>query len=114
MIGTQTASIRIAKPRDELWELLVTIAAIPDWYDDWDTVEYDDQTYRRLQSGVGFRLVRHHDRGIEVAQCRVVLAEAPRRLRWIEDGPHVRAISVDFHLEPESAEATMLTLTKSC
>ncbi|SPM28426.1 SRPBCC family protein [Mycobacterium terramassiliense] len=36
---TLSTSIRIDAPPEVLWNLITTLADIPDWYDDWDTVE---------------------------------------------------------------------------
>lgn len=113
MTSSQAESIRIAKSRDALWELLTTISGIPDWYDNWDTVEHDDTVDQRLRIGARFQLVRHRGELVEWAQCRVVLVDAPHRLRWIEDQLYSPPITVDFRLEPDSAEATVLTLTKT-
>lgn len=100
MTSTESQSIRIAASRGALWDVLTTTAGIADWYDNWDTVEYDGLSQRHLGHEARFRLIRIRNGHIEAAQCLVTVVDPPDRLGWIEDGPHGRTVFVAFHLEP--------------
>jgi hypothetical protein len=47
------------------------------------------------------------------ARCRVVLADPPHRLHWLEVADDGLAVSVEFSISPDEVGGTMLTHTKS-
>lgn len=105
-----TSSIEIAKPPENLWILLTTVGEIADWYDNWDAVDnYGPGEFLRV--GSTFRLI-HRSRD-ESAWCRVEVADAPHRLRWIEVANSRAAVAVEFYLEPDETGGTVLTHTKT-
>ena len=105
-----TSSIEIAKAPESLWILLTTVGEIADWYDNWDAVENCDPG-EFLRVGSTFRLI-HRSRD-ESAWCRVQVADAPHRLRWIEVASGRAAVAVEFYLEPDESGGTVLTHTKT-
>jgi uncharacterized protein YndB with AHSA1/START domain len=98
-------SIRVAAPPAKVWELITTVAGIPEWYDNWDAVEHaaDEE---RLQVGTSFRLIRHRVGRDDTALCRVTSVEAPRRLCWLQHAPQLAPMSVEFQLVPDTEGAT--------
>jgi uncharacterized protein YndB with AHSA1/START domain len=107
-------SIRIAAPPATVWELLITVARVTEWYDTWDAVEYaaDDE---RLQVGTSFRLIRHRVGRDDTALCQVTSVEAPRRLCWLQRASRLTPMSVEFQLVPviEAPTDTWLKHTRT-
>ncbi|WP_374022758.1 SRPBCC domain-containing protein [Mycobacterium sp. HNNTM2301] len=110
---TLSDSIRIAAPPEEVWELITTVTSIAQWYDTWEAVDAAD--HERLRVGTSFRLSRHGRGRDSTALCRVTSLEPPRRLCWVQYGPHQPTMSVEFHLVPETnrAAGTLLRHTRS-
>ncbi|KLO43349.1 hypothetical protein ABW17_09795 [Mycobacterium nebraskense] len=111
---TLSASIRLAAPPDEVWDLITTVASVTEWYDTWDSVQpaADDE---RLEVGTSFRLIRHHRGRDDTALCRVTSLQPPTRLCWVQYAPHQPTMSVEFHLlpDPDVAAGTVLSHTRS-
>ncbi len=108
MVRPMTESIGIAKPPETVWSLLTTAEQIADWYDDWDTVEYS-RPGASIHVGSTFRLSRRGNS----AWCRVVVAEPPHRLHWLEVADDGVAVSVEFCVSPDEVGGTVLTHTKT-
>ena len=108
MAGPLTESIGIAKPPEAVWNLLTTAEQIVDWYDDWDAVEYS-RAGESIRVGSIFRLSRRDNS----AWCRVVVAEPPHRLHWLEVNDDGFAVSVEFCVSPDGVDGTVLTHTKT-
>ena len=107
---TLSTSIRIDASPDVVWNLITTIANIPDWYDDWDFVEALTED-GRLRVGASFRLTRLHAGGIDTALCRVTSLDEQKRLCWVELAPDRPTVSVEFRLAlPEDAPRTGIVL----
>jgi uncharacterized protein YndB with AHSA1/START domain len=102
---TLSRSIRVAAPPVKVWELITTVARITEWYDTWDAVEHAGDE-ERLQVGTSFRLIRHCVGRDDIALCRVTSVEAPRRLCWLQHGPQLPSLSVEFQLVPDTEGAT--------
>ena len=103
---TLSTSIRIDAPPEVVWNLITTLANIPDWYDNWDTVEPATED-KRLQVGASFRLIRRHIGGVDTALCRVTSLDEPTRLCWVELAPDRPTMSVEFRLGlPETGPQT--------
>jgi uncharacterized protein YndB with AHSA1/START domain len=111
---TLSASISLAAPPDQVWDLITTVATITEWYDTWDTVEHAAAD-ERLQVGTSFRLIRHRIGGHDTALCRVTALQAPRRLCWLQYAPHQPTMSVEFHLVPDTdgTTGTLLNHTRT-
>lgn len=103
-----TESVEIAKPPETVWDLLTTAEQIAEWYDDWDAVEYSSPG-APIRVGSTFRLSRRSNS----AWCRVVVAQPPHRLRWLEVGDDGFAVSVEFCVSPDAVGGTVLTHTKT-
>jgi uncharacterized protein YndB with AHSA1/START domain len=98
-------SIRVAAAPAKVWELITTVARITEWYDSWDAVEPADDE-ERLQVGTSFRLIRYCTGGDDTALCRVIAAEAPRRLAWLQHASQLPTVSVEFQLRPDTESTT--------
>jgi uncharacterized protein YndB with AHSA1/START domain len=109
---TESRSIHVATTPETLWQMLITTAGIPDWYDDWDAVEHDTD-HGRLSEQATFRLIRRRGGHTQTAHCRVILLDPPHRLIWTEDSPPYPGNEVRFELERDPADDTVLTLTKT-
>ena len=103
-----TESIGIAKPPEAVWNVLTNAEQIADWYDDWDTVEYSCPG-EPVRVGSTFRLSRRDSS----AWCRVVVAEPPHRLHWLEVSDDGFEVSVEFCVRPDEVGGTVLTHTKT-
>ena len=68
---------------------------VPQWYDTWDSVDYDTADLR-LRVGSTFRLINHRNARDQTAHCRVTYAQAPTRLQWEQSALHVPTILVTF------------------
>ena len=108
MASPVTESIGIAKPPETVWNLLTTAEQIADWYDDWDAVEYS-RPEASIRVGSTFRLSRRGNS----AFCRVVVAEPPHRLHWLEVADDGSAVSVEFCISPDDVGGSVLTHTKT-
>jgi uncharacterized protein YndB with AHSA1/START domain len=108
MAGPVTESIGIAKPPEAVWNLLTTADQIADWYDDWDAVDCS-RPGESIRAGSTFRLSRRSNS----AWCRVVVAEPPHRLQWLEVTNDGFAVSVEFCVSPDEVGGTVLTHTKT-
>jgi uncharacterized protein YndB with AHSA1/START domain len=107
---TLSTSIRIDAPPEVVWNLISTLADIPDWYDNWDTVE-TGAADGRLRVDASFRLTRRHAGGLDTALCRVTSLDERKRLCWVELAPDRPAMSVEFRLGlPEDASPTVTLL----
>ena len=111
---TLSESIRIAAPRDKVWDLITTVAGITEWYDTWDAVEHDADD-ERLQVGTSFRLIRRRGGREDTALCRVTSLQPPRRLCWVQYASRQPTMSVEFRLLPDTEETsgTWLNHTRS-
>jgi uncharacterized protein YndB with AHSA1/START domain len=108
MASPVTESIGIAKPPETVWSLLTTAELIADWYDGWNAVEYR-RPGESIRVGSTFRLSRPGNS----ARCRVVLADPPHRLHWLEVADDGLAVSVEFSIGPDEVGGTVLTHTKT-
>lgn len=103
---TLSTSIRIDAPPEVVWTLITTLATLPDWYDNWDSVEPATGD-NRLRVGASFRLTRRYVGGVDTALCRVTSLDEPKRLCWVELAPDRPTMSVEFRLElPEDGPRT--------
>lgn len=96
---TLFTSIRIDASPEVVWNLITTLANIPDWYDDWDIVEALNADGRLLRVGTSFRLTRRRAGGVDTALCRVTSLDERKRLCWVEFAPDRPTMSVEFRLE---------------
>ena len=112
---TLSTSILIDAPPEVVWNLITTVATIPNWYDYWDTVEPTTED-KRLRVGASFRLTRRHAEGVDTALCRVTSLNEPKGLCWVEFAPDRPTMSVEFHLglpEDGPQTGTLLHHTKT-
>ncbi|MCV7401925.1 SRPBCC domain-containing protein [Mycobacterium fragae] len=109
---TLSKSIRLAAPPARVWELITTVASITEWYDAWDAVESAGDE-ERLQVGTSFRLIRHRVGHDDIALCRVISVEAPRRLCWLQYAENLPTMSVEFDLVHLTEETTLLNHTRT-
>jgi uncharacterized protein YndB with AHSA1/START domain len=107
---TLSESTRLAAPPDQVWELITTVASIPQWYDTWDAVEHGPD--ERLRVGASFRLIRHRVGRDATALCRVTSLQPRSRLCWVQYARHRPTMSVEFRLLPEP-DGTLLSHTRS-
>lgn len=96
---TLSTSIRIDASPDVVWNLITTLATIPDWYDNWDVAEALTED-ARLRVGTSFRLTRRHAGGVDTAVCRVTSLDELKRLCWMEFASDRPTMSVEFRLGP--------------
>lgn len=99
---------------EQVWELITTASAIPEWYDRWDCVDFEVGDLR-LRVGSTFRLTGHRDGRDEAARCRVTMAQAPSRLQWEQSGDGVPTMVVTFSVvaDDDAPGRTQLRHTRS-
>lgn len=104
-----TSSLGITSSAETVWNLLTAADGIADWYDDWESVVDYQGPQGFLHVGSTFRLLR---RGTS-AWCRVTVADPPHRLRWLEIADDGDAVAVEFRLERDGTDGTVVTHTKT-
>ena len=104
-VHTQTGSISIAAAPETVWELITTLESICQWYDTWDTVQYDTAD-PRLRVGASFQLIRHRRGRDDTTRCMVTDLTAPTRLQWEQSSPRLPTMSVTFLLIPDADTST--------
>lgn len=101
-----TSSLDIASSAENVWNLLTAVEGIADW----EVAAVDHQAPQGfLRVGSTFRLLRQGTS----ARCRVTVADLPHRLRWLEIADDGVAVAVEFCLDPDGTDGTVVTHTKT-
>jgi hypothetical protein len=84
--------------------------------DDWDPRVLDGVAaveYSRPGESIGVGSTFRLSRPGNSPRCRVVLADPPHRLHWVEVADDGLAVSVEFSISPDEVGGTILTHTKT-